>query len=641
LVVSARSAQLLDATTAKPLAGADLHPIVDLTSRSFIVVIPASVLPVGGTWTVRLAAGLADPSGTAFLTVPPRDGAVPTGANVYDTAFRTFQQEAELVCPTSAVPNATLASTLQSVLGGGTLGPVNIPVAECGNFWMDNDQANTLAAANVSKYALAVDWSQLEERATTPDPEPAGYSNRWYPTPLDLGQGVVTPSVPEYTPPTYVGRIQSYAVYVPTTYRPGNPAPLTWMLHSLEGNLNQYGALAPSQIQQECQDRGSICASPEGFSEGGWYYGPAEVDFWDVWHQLAVYYDLYPDATVISGYSMGGFASYKLTLEYPDLFAQAMPLEGPPVCGLQVIPGIVGYASGGQCTHDSDTTAQVVNAKWIPYVMTYGGIDELVPASSGLEQISQFQKLGYRYYAVLYPAEDHLVFVTQNDLAPATSQLDHLERPIDPGQFTFTWYPDLVSSLLGIGPTQDYWVSGLRARVSTPGTLATINASSAAIPDPAVTVADHAGVANGPTPALTESETWTFGARPAPEQILNLSLTDVAAASVNMARAGLRCPAVHIVSDGPTGLTFDYLAPGTGVFEGATRAATATASGEVTVSVGAGRTNLQVCATPASITATGSTTGNSTDAGSKGSRQGSRELPLTGGRIDMGVALLG
>ena len=48
-----------------------------------------------------------------------------------------------------------------------------------------------------------------------------------------------------------------------------------------------------------------------------------------MWHQLASDYDLNPDATVMSGYSMGGFASYKLALEYPDLFAQSMPLEGP------------------------------------------------------------------------------------------------------------------------------------------------------------------------------------------------------------------------------------------------------------------------------------------------------------------------
>jgi hypothetical protein len=54
---------------------------------------------------------------------------------------------------------------------------------------------------------------------------------------------------------------------------------------------------------------------------------------------------------------------------------------------------------------------------------------------------------------VLYPAEDHLVFATQNDFAPATSQLGHMERVHNPGSFTFSWYPDLDSPSLGIGPT--------------------------------------------------------------------------------------------------------------------------------------------------------------------------------------------
>src|SRR4029077_8153631 len=127
----------------------------------------------------------------------------------------------------------------------------------------------------------------------------------------------------------------------------------------------------------------------------------------------------------------------------------------------------------------------------------------------GVEQVEAFNKLGYRYYAVLYPAEDHLVFATQNDFAPATSQLGHLERVHNPGSFTFTWYPDLVSSSLGIGPTGDYWVSGLAARSSAPGQLATVNASSAAIPQPSETPEHHTGVTNGPTPAVTDSLTWT------------------------------------------------------------------------------------------------------------------------------------
>ena len=37
----------------------------------------------------------------------------------------------------------------------------HLPVAECGNFWMENDQANTLAGGDVSKYSLSVDWAAL------------------------------------------------------------------------------------------------------------------------------------------------------------------------------------------------------------------------------------------------------------------------------------------------------------------------------------------------------------------------------------------------------------------------------------------------------------------------------------------------
>ena len=60
--------------------------------------------------------------------------------------------------------------------------------------------------------------------------------------------------------PTYLGRVQPYAVYVPTTYNQRKPARLTWILHSLGANLNQYGGVAPSQLQEECQSRNSICA---------------------------------------------------------------------------------------------------------------------------------------------------------------------------------------------------------------------------------------------------------------------------------------------------------------------------------------------------------------------------------------------
>ncbi len=46
----------------------------------------------------------------------------------------------------------------------------------------------------------------------------------------------------------------------------------------------------------------------------------------------------------MSGYSMGGWASYKLPEEYPDLFAQSMPLEGPVICGTRVYGQAQSYA---------------------------------------------------------------------------------------------------------------------------------------------------------------------------------------------------------------------------------------------------------------------------------------------------------
>jgi pimeloyl-ACP methyl ester carboxylesterase len=388
-------------------------------------------------------------------------------------------------------------------------------------------------------------------------------------------------------------------VYVPTGYKPSRPTSLTWILHSLGANFNQYGGLAPTQLEEECQDRDSICATTEGFSDGQWYYGPAEVDFWDVWHQLAGDYDLDPDATVISGYSMGGFASYKLALEYPDLFAQAMPLEGPVVCGERVLGSIETAAGGEQCETDGNTTPLIVNAKWIPYVMTYGALDELVPFTGGVEQVEAFNALGYRYYAVLYPAEDHLVFATQNDFAPATSQLGQLERKQDPGSFTFSWYPDLDSSTLGIGPSGDYWVSGLQARDSAPGQLATVSAASDAIREPQETVEHHTGTADSPTPALTDSLTWTPGATPAARQALTLGLTNVAAATVETLAAKLQCATITATTDGATSLTLAQLRPESAVSENGETVASASSSGNATVELASGTSTLQACSAAA------------------------------------------
>ena len=621
LVVTSKTADLLNAGTGKVIA--KFTPIVVAGSNSFIVEIPRTVLPVAGTWAVQLAAGVVDPSTEgaisvpAFATVTSADGgsSASGGANVYNITFRRAQtQEAAQVCPEYPF-DPGLLTTLENGLDNVGKTTPGVPTVECGNTWMENDQANTLigSAPDVSKYSLQVDWQQLASRATVPAPQLHGYSNRWYMTPLDLsryGSGINPPNG-TYTEPTYLGRYQPYAVEVPPSYNFADPSPtpLTWILHSLDDNVNQYGTLDPTQVVQECDQRGTICATTEGFSEGQWYYAEAEVDFWDVWRQMAGAYDLDPDATTLSGYSMGGWASYKLAEEYPGLFGQAMPLEGPVICGLRVSGQAQAFAGGTQCKTDGDSTPLLVNLKWIPYVMTCGLIDELVPYAGCNANADALRAMTPTPFRVdqFTETEDHLVYPTQNDFTQPDARLARpaADRVLHPGSFTFTFYPDLISGPGGIdaagteaeiGPTQAYWVSGLSGRNKTPGALATVTADSSAIAEPGVTASETTSAgAPGPTGYVEQNETWTAGATPPASQSAVLDLTNVATVTLDAVAAGLRCATLATQTDGPVLLSLAGLKPGTFVYEDGTKVAMASQSGISSVTMAAGKGSLQFC----------------------------------------------
>ena len=76
LLVSAAGARLIDLTTD---ASTPVEHTVDTASRSFLARLPRSVVEPTGTWTVRLAAGLANDDGDGFADVPSIRGA-PTRA---------------------------------------------------------------------------------------------------------------------------------------------------------------------------------------------------------------------------------------------------------------------------------------------------------------------------------------------------------------------------------------------------------------------------------------------------------------------------------------------------------------------------------------------------------------------------------
>ncbi|MGA8255899.1 MAG: alpha/beta hydrolase-fold protein, partial [Nocardioides sp.] len=286
-----------------------------------------------------------------------------------------------------------------------------------------------------------------------------------------------------------------------------------------------------------------------------------EADYWSVWSSVARDYSLDPTRTVISGYSMGGWAAYHLGLAHPDLYAAAIALAGPPQCGVSIDgAALTSPAFGGRCTSDGTSEPLIGNARWLPYLIGQGTADQLVPFTSVEEQVSRFDALGLRHRFVRYPGEDHLIFATQDRFQTVIEGLANPQVTLRPRDIDYTWRPRLTRADLGIGATTAYWTGNLAARSNSPGSLARVRATSAGLPGREIDV-----VRTGPTPvvaplpALKQELNWRLGKALDRQQRLDLELTNVRRLDVDMQRAGLRCGVVKVRTDGPVRLRLTHL----------------------------------------------------------------------------------
>lgn len=534
LLVSGSGAVLIDLSTR---VSTPVEHSADLASQSFVAKIPRSLLEPTGSWTVRLVAGLANAAGDGFADVPAERGALPGQPNVYNVAFRTHEQE-----------------------------PPHL------NFWSDAAQAAALSSGDVSEFALGVVWEQLASGQTAPEPVITGASTRWYVSSVELGQGVAGGNVLS-TKPQFLGRVQPYSVCLPSTYAPGQALPLTLLLHSLSLGQTQFAAIDPRLLHEVCETRGSVVVTPLARGPSTWYFDTGELDVWEVWARVAEQLGTDPNRTVISGYSMGGYAAYKLGLTYPEVFAQAVVLAGPPACGVRLLPDVDIPADldlDSPCAREGDTWRLLVNARWLPYVIAHGLVDELVPFASAAEQVLELDRLGYRHRFTVYPLEDHIAWIFQDKFDDPIAHMGTGLRQADPGHITFAWYPQLVRADLSIGPHQVWWLSELTADpevTARRGAIAEIDARSYARPDPTHTIAHHRGFVPhfDPTPGLYSELDWRVGAPVGPMPNLTLRLTGVAGLTVDVKRAGLTAlpsSTIHVATDTASQITLGALPAG-------------------------------------------------------------------------------
>jgi dienelactone hydrolase len=417
----------------------------DLEANQITVSLPASVARPSGTWSAILAVGLYDPATGGWLHPATKAGrASPGGAGRAGTAPAIFNlgfRFDEPVLHRSTPP--------------------------------DEAQAAALAANEPVRFAHDIDFDLLARRGERDNLPTHGTIIRYFPSRLDLGEGRAAPgdgALQLLDPPVQLGRLQPYSVYVPSNYQDGSPTPFTLNLHSLNQHHWQYnGSVGTDRIGEQ---RGSIVATPSARSSGGFYLGPGEYDVFEVWNDVARAFDLDRDHVAITGYSMGGYGTYRIAGLYPDLFGAAATVVGPPANEVWV-PGLP--PTGGIGTLSN---LWLENNRNLPYMNIAAGADELVPYAGPLQQnlgprlgpLQSFDALDYRFRFVTFPAAEHLTLgLLSYDLPVLAEFLADATVEHDPMHVTYARVPATDDAALGLVHNQAYWLSNVELADPTGG----------------------------------------------------------------------------------------------------------------------------------------------------------------------------
>jgi hypothetical protein len=541
VTVHGATAEATDATTgaAKPGASAS----VDLRRRQVDVRVPHSAWnPGGAKQRVAIGVGLWDAGANAYLkagteaTATRPGGVAPSNSALFNVGPRFGEPLPEV-----------------SQYGAGvTIGDAAVGGMVQGAWWREKAQADALRLGDVTPFAADVDFAKLAAGTDDDSGVPKdGPINRILASRHQFGQGIEPARVcfdiaggfnaGAKCEGRFVGQLQPYALYVPKKPAPARGYGLTLLLHSLSANYNQYSA-SKNQSQFGERGAGTLVVTPSGRGPDGFYAGFAEADTFETWADVARHYRVDPDWATVSGYSMGGFGTFRLLARWPDLFARGMSTVG--------VPGSV-----------SDQLASMRNTP----IMTWNAAgDELVNIADSEEMVRDMTAAGIRFEHWLFPTADHLTLATNDEYGPAAAFLGEHRVDRNPAHVTYVVDTSEDSSPAATVGDHAYWISGLRLRDANArrGTIDVRSAGFGVGDPPVLDVETGEGTLNGgshgPMPYNERARRWGEAPSLARTDKLFLKAGNVRAAAIDASRARVGCaPKVYLGVDGPLDLAID------------------------------------------------------------------------------------
>lgn len=486
---------------------------------------------------LRIAAGVGlwdaaggqylQPAATASATAP--GGVSQSRAALFNMAFRKAE-------PT---PDFT-------VFGGRTIADAAALAKVQGHWWRERLQADALAAGDVSAFFAEVDFARLADRVSDDSGVPqTGPMNRILASRYHFGQGVnyarecggVSPAYP--CDGVMISQLQPYSIYIPAKAPPASGYGMTLLLHALSANHNQYlGSRHASSLGE--RGSGSLVVTPGGRGPDGYYKDTAEADAFEVWADVARRFPLDADWTVVTGISMGGFGTFRLSTRYPDLFARVMPV-----------------VAGGREYDDN-----LPSLRNVPMMMWSSALDELQPVANTEPTITAMLDAGLRIDSWRFNSWDHLSPSTNDYYAPGVEFLGTARVERDPAHVSYVMDSREDFARSDVIANGAYWVSGLTLADAAAG-LGSIDirsqgfgkADAAVIP----AVQSNAAYSGGylePAPYTRRLQEWQAPAAETAQDRLVIKASNISSLTIDPQRARVSCrAAMQIDSDVPLRVT--------------------------------------------------------------------------------------
>ncbi|GII56609.1 hypothetical protein Pth03_49980 [Planotetraspora thailandica] len=557
VTVHGSTATLTDAATGTLVSEAQPQVAVDTVRRQVSICVPYAAFDPRGQRSVRVAAGtgLWDQAADRYLLpgTEPADATHPGGAGTLTAPPAFFNAAFRYDEPMSGFRTGRQTAVLRT----GDLSPF-------------------FANVDFVKLATGRDDNMTGQPGGVPR---TGYMNRILASHFESaqGRGTATTLQPDLCPatgcqaPSYAGRLQPYEIYVPERSAPRNGYGLMLNPHAAGGNHNSYSGGQP-KWQQEVGERDTpyISVTPNARGTTYWYYGQAGAEVFEVWADVAHRYKLDPSRTVIGGLSMGGYATWKLAGQFPDLFAATPMIVPCPSAG-------VGYQQGGTVPGGQASLTRLLAPAFrnVPQLVWAGSQDPVCSYWAQVEYMDTMDQMGYRYQFYSFPVGH--AFPLGNEFQPMVDWMGDRRVVRDPAHVTYVLNGMMNEPAVGLNADHAYWVSRLKLRnggVTPPTGTVDVFSHGFGTGDPApAPLHTESGQLQGATQPISydmRSRDWEKAPSIPVKNRLDITATNIGEVTVDVRRARVRCDAVlDVHSDGPIAVTLDGCGPrGRHLFDG-------------------------------------------------------------------------